>query len=229
MNGTERVIFITGIDTGVGKTFVTGLLARYAAGCGRKVITQKLVQTGGEGFPPDIREHRRLMGVDLLPEDLSGLTCPYRFAFPSSPRLAARLAGREIDCARIEDATAALTAAYDVVIVEGIGGLCVPLTDSITVVDYVAERGYPVILVSSSRLGSINHTLLSLEALAGRGIRLLGIAYNRHFDENVEIARDSRTVFQRWLQKWSFKPAMVDIPTCMPSTTPNIDFSALFA
>lgn len=223
----DRVIFVTAIDTGAGKSYVTGLLARYLSGTGRSVITQKLAQTGCTGLSRDIRKHRELMGIELLPEDTDGLTCPFVFDFPSSPHLAARLAGKEIDCALIDRATRTLVERYDHVILEGVGGLCVPLTDSVTVVDYVAACGYPVILVSSARLGSINHTLMSLEVLGKHCIQVLGVAYNRFFDEQAEIASDSRRIIERRLKDLDHRPAVVDIPDVSPGMVPEIDFPAL--
>ena len=90
-------IAITGIDTGVGKTLITGLFARHLRAAGHSVITQKLVQTGCAGMSEDILLHRRLMGIDLTDADRQGITCPYVFALPASPHLAASAEGRVID------------------------------------------------------------------------------------------------------------------------------------
>lgn len=191
MNG--NVVFVSGIDTDIGKTVVTGWLARQWLERGEKVITQKLVQTGCVGASDDILMHRRIMGCDLFEEDRDGTTMPVLYAYPASPHLAARLEQRELDFAVIEPATARLCARYDTVLVEGAGGLMVPLTEQLLTIDYVVQRGWPVLLVTSGRLGSINHTLLSLEALAARGIALHGVAWNSRDDSGDEvIAADSR-------------------------------------
>jgi dethiobiotin synthetase len=192
MNG--NVVFVSGIDTDIGKTVVTGWLARQWLERGEKVITQKLVQTGCVGASDDILMHRRIMGCDLFEEDRDGTTMPVLYAYPASPHLAARLEQRELDFAAIEQATARLCARYDTVLVEGAGGLMVPLTAELLTIDYVVQRGWPVLLVTSGRLGSINHTLLSLEALAARGIALHGVAWNSRDDSGDEvIAADSRS------------------------------------
>jgi dethiobiotin synthetase len=157
------IIFVTGIDTGIGKSVVTGLMARWLAQRGCTVITQKLVQTGCPGpVAEDIAVHRRLMGTGLLDVDLDGTTCPCVYAYPASPHLAARIEDRVVDTAVIDRATDRLAARFAHVLIEGVGGALVPLTHSTTVLDYVAQRRYPLIVVGSLRLGSINHTLLTL-------------------------------------------------------------------
>ena len=158
----KKVYFVTGIDTDAGKSIVTGVLARDWAGRGRRVVTQKFIQTGCPGLSEDIETHRRIMGTGLLPEDLDGTTCPIVFTYPASPHLAAAIDSRRIDLSLIGKCTEKLLEKYDVVLLEGAGGLFVPLEGLYNTIDYVAERRLPVILVTSPRLGSINHTLLSL-------------------------------------------------------------------
>ncbi len=96
-----KKIFITGIDTDVGKTIVTGLLAAYLNQKGIYTITQKIVQTGCTEFSEDIRVHRQLMKLNLCNEDRSGLTCPYVFKYPASPNLAAKLENTKIEVQKI--------------------------------------------------------------------------------------------------------------------------------
>lgn len=197
-----QVIFISGIDTDIGKTVVTGWLARQWAEQGVEVITQKLVQTGCVGASDDILMHRRIMGTGLFEEDRDGTTMPVLYAYPASPHLAARLEQRELDLAAIEHATARLCASYEMVLVEGAGGLMVPLTAQLLTIDYVVQRGWPVLLVTSGRLGSINHTLLSLEAIAARGIELHGVAWNSRDDSGDElIAADSRNFIREHVRQ----------------------------
>lgn len=102
----KRVLAVSGIDTDIGKTVATGLIARSLLDQGYRVSTQKMVQTGCVGISEDIAEHRRLMGIGLTEEDHSGLSCPYLFADPCSPHLAAELSGKRIDPARTLSATA---------------------------------------------------------------------------------------------------------------------------
>lgn len=208
------VLCITGIDTDIGKTIATGLLGRYLRQQGHSVITQKVVQTGCEGLSDDIILHRKLMGMALQDADRSGLTCPYIFPEPCSPHLAASLAGKEIDCAVITKATATLREEFDYVLLEGAGGLLVPLNSEWTLLDYLAKQGYPLILVSSPRLGSINHTLAALELAKGRGLRVLGIVYNRFKEDNPIIAEDSARVFSLYLRKYGFEDCLVDLLGC---------------
>jgi dethiobiotin synthetase len=197
-----QVIFISGIDTDIGKTVVTGWLARQWAEQGANVITQKLVQTGCVGASDDILMHRRIMGTGLFEEDRDGTTMPVLYAYPASPHLAARLEQRELDIAAIGQATARLCARYETVLVEGAGGLMVPLTAELLTIDYVVQRGWPVLLVTSGRLGSINHTLLSLEAIAARGIELHGVAWNSRDDSGDElIAADSRSFIREYVRQ----------------------------
>lgn len=206
-----NVLCITGIDTDIGKTIATGLLGRYLREQGYTVITQKVVQTGCSGLSNDIVRHRQLMGMDLQDADHAGLTCPYIFPEPCSPHLAASLIGKEIDGAVITGATAALRREYDYVLLEGVGGLLVPLRDGWTLLDYLEEMGYPLIVVSSPRLGSINHTLAALELAKGRGLNVLGILYNRFKEENPVIAEDSARVFARYLRKLGFADCVVNL------------------
>lgn len=191
MNG--EVIFVGGIDTEIGKTVATGWLARQWREQGRDVITQKLVQTGCVGASDDILLHRRIMGCGLFEEDRDGHTMPALYAYPASPHLAARLEGRALDIAALDAATERLRQRHQLVLVEGAGGLMVPLTEQLLTIDHVARHGWPLVLVTSGRLGSINHTLLSLEAIAARGIVLHGIAWNSRDDGSDEtIANESR-------------------------------------
>jgi dethiobiotin synthetase len=209
MRNTD-VFCITGIDTDIGKTIATGLLGRYLRQKGLFVITQKIVQTGCSGMSDDIVRHRQLMGMDLQDVDHSGLTCPYLFPEACSPHLAASLAGREIDCTVITEATAALCREFDTVLLEGVGGLLVPLNTELTLLDYLEQRGYPLILVSSPRLGSINHTLASLELAKVRGLQVLGILYNRFIESDQRIAEDSARVFARYLRRYGYNDCVID-------------------
>jgi dethiobiotin synthetase len=221
-------IVITGIDTDIGKTVATGLLARYLKEAGVAVITQKIVQTGCTDVSDDIRLHRQLMGIDLMPEDHEGLTCPYLFPFPASPHLAARQVGITIMPEAITRATRQLEQNYDLVLLEGVGGMYVPLNDSLTLLDYCARQQYPLIVVSSSRLGSINHTLLTLEVARHRQLDVIGIIYNLDPDTSAEIADDSQQVFVTYLRRFGFLDAVIPMPQIdLEQELPQIDFEPL--
>jgi dethiobiotin synthetase len=188
------VLFISGIDTDIGKTYATGMMAKALMQQGINVITQKLVQTGvsvncdtGEmNIADDIVTHRQLMGIPLQPCDFDFTTCPYRYEKPASPHLAVKLANAVLDPDVITSATKSLQADYEVVLLEGAGGLLVPITEQLLTLDYIATQGYPVILVTSGRLGSINHTLLSLEAINARGLTVHSVIYNHIHDSAAQ-------------------------------------------
>ena len=201
------VVFVSGIDTGVGKTVVTGELARAAIAKGRDAITVKMVQTGNVGRSEDIEEHRRIMGVGELPEDAEGLTAPQIFAFPGSGHLAARLEGKRVNLKKITSSVEACARRRELVLVESAGGLFVPLTSSVLTIDYLAERGWPLVLVTNGRLGSINHTLMSIEAAVRRGIALLAVVYDWAPDVDPIIDEDTPATIKAYLKRWG-----LDVP-----------------
>ncbi len=214
-------IAVCAIDTDIGKSVVTGLLARFLKTGGATVITMKPVQTGCLGKPEDILMHRRIMESDWDQWDEQGLTCPYCFPFPGSPHLAARLAGTAIDPQRLDRAMEELQAHHRWLVVEGAGGLLVPLGEELTWLEYLRERRIPVILVTSPRLGSINHTLLSLEAIRARGVYLAGLVYNLHGDHPKEIVLDSLRVFRRALGQYGFPEKVILLPDTRESQSTN--------
>ncbi|MDE6136118.1 MAG: dethiobiotin synthase [Muribaculaceae bacterium] len=210
---SHRVLFISGIDTDAGKTYATAWLAQQIAAEGRSVITQKFIQTGCTDSSEDIEAHRRLCGMELQPVDLDHTTAPIIFSYPASAQLAARIDGREIDLGLVEAATGRLLGLYDCVLLEGAGGLMVPVTDNVSTIDYVAAHRLPVVLVTNGRLGSINHTVLSLEAIAHRGIELAAVVYNHHFDTDPVIAADTRAYIARYLSRHFPATPLLDLPT----------------
>lgn len=198
----KNVYFISGIDTDAGKSYATGFLARELNRKGQRTITQKFIQTGNTGHSEDIDLHRRIMGIAPTDDDREGLTMPEIFSYPCSPHLASRIDGRPIDFDKIECATEELSRRYDVVLLEGAGGLMVPLTDELLTIDYIAQKGYPLLFVTSGKLGSINHTLLSLEAIKNRGIKLDTVLYNLYPTvEDRTIQEDTQLFIQRYLKK----------------------------
>jgi len=185
MNG----IFITGTDTAVGKTVVTGLLARYLLAAGYSAITQKWIQTGSDASPPDIAAHLDLAPMTKLPLDD---ICPYRFTLPASPHLAAANEKTRIDLAKITTGFNKLAAQFDFVLVEGIGGILVPYNSKSLVVDIAADLKLPLIIVAKNKLGAINHTLLTIEAAKARAMKILGIVFNESdSEESPPIAEDN--------------------------------------
>ncbi|MCD8092033.1 MAG: dethiobiotin synthase [Bacteroides sp.] len=199
----SKIYFISGIDTDAGKSYCTAWFASELVRSGQRVITQKFIQTGNVGHSEDIDLHRRLMGTGYLPEDREGLTMPEIFSYPCSPpHLAARIDRRPIDFDKIERATLELARRYDTVLVEGAGGLMVPLTEDFLTIDYIAQKQYPLVFVTSGKLGSINHTLLSFEAIKHRDIRLDTVLYNLYPTvEDKTIQDDTMQYIRDYLAK----------------------------
>lgn len=205
-------IFITGIDTDAGKTYATAFLANLLQERGKSVITQKFIQTGCTDTSEDIEAHRRLLGTGPMPEDAEGITAPIIFTYPASAQLAAAIDGRQIDLSLIERSTDILAGRYDCVLIEGAGGLMVPITDDYFSIDYIASHNLPTVLVTNGRLGSINHTILSLEAIAARNIPLAGVIYNRFYDKDAVIARDTHAFIGRYLSRHFPKAEYLTMP-----------------
>ena len=209
---------------------VTGLLARWLQENGHTVVTMKMVQTGCRGISTDILQHRKLAGQEMYEEDAMGLTCPYVFATPGPPHLAAGLDRRVINTEVIVDAVDQLAQKYEVVLVEGVGGLFVPLNDKAMIIDVCAAMNWSAILVTSPRLGAINHTFSSLEALVRRNITLTGLIYNLGGSRNVDprIVDDTRKLFGDKLVDLSGERKICDIPDVSCTESYCVDFSILF-
>ena len=195
----NKVIFITGIDTSVGKTYATGVLARSMKALGRSVTTMKMVQTGCEKISEDIEMHRRLMGIPLTDEDRMGLTCPYLFKYPCSPHMAAGMEKNEIIPFTISMNIEQMQQHYHQILIEAAGGLMVPLNFDMLTIEYIRERHYPVVLVTSGKLGSINHTLLSLFACAQYGIKILAVIYNQYPKIDAKIEENTYQYLERYI------------------------------
>ncbi|MDU8924628.1 dethiobiotin synthase [Pasteurellaceae bacterium LIM206] len=201
-NQSGKVIFISGIDTDIGKTVATGYYAKQLMAQGYSVITQKMIQTGCRHIAEDLLVHRKIQGIPLTEEDRQGITCPYVFHYPCSPHLAAKLEQRAIDIKTIKNSTALLCRKYDYVLIEGAGGLFVPYNETQTTFDYLCEQNYPLILVTSGRLGSINHTLLNLTVCRQQGIVLQAVIYNLQHSQDDIICRETRRFLQNHLSKY---------------------------
>lgn len=187
--------FVAGTDTGVGKTTVACALARGLRARGADVGVMKPVETGvGARGPLDAAALREAAGA----EDPIERVCPQRFALPAAPSVAAAHEGRAVDLAALRRAFDTLAARHAFLLVEGAGGLRVPLTRHVEMIDLAGELGLPVLLVARAALGTINHTLLSLEALESRGLLLAGVVIS-HADgaisepdaENLDALRQA--------------------------------------
>ncbi len=177
-------IFVTGTGTEVGKTVVAAALARTLADEGRRVAVFKPVVTGlEEEGEADHELLRRASGSGQSDEQIA----PYRYRPPASPHLAAALAGEEIEPERLRTAARAAAAGADVLVCEGVGGLLVPLAGRVSpamrdkgdppylVRDLAMDLGYPLVVVAAPGLGTINHTLLTLEVARAAGLEVASV------------------------------------------------------
>ncbi len=221
----KKTVFISAIDTDTGKSIVTGLMAKFLKDKGYNIITQKFIQTGCIDISEDIETHRDIMGEDMNKFDFNNTTCPYIFTYPASPHLAAEIDSREIEINKINEANSILENNFDKVLLEGAGGLFVPITRTYFTIDYIQENKLPLILVTSSKLGSINHTLMSLEIIKNRDINLKGIVYNSFPNDSKEIYEDSINVIQDYIDKNFSSCNIVTIPIVKDNNWPIIDFS----
>lgn len=216
------VYFISGIDTDAGKSIVTGVIARTLLKKGVNVVTQKFIQTGCVGISEDILKHREIMGIEPLEVDKDGTTCPYVMTYPASPHLAAEIDKVDIDVKRIHQSTVKLAAMYDMVLLEGAGGLYVPVTRDYLTIDYIQEYKHPLILVSSSKLGSINHTLMSLELCRLRGIEVKYVVYNDFPNDSEFIKNDSITIIRQYLQQHFPECELLELPVVEVEKWPEL-------
>jgi dethiobiotin synthetase len=162
MERTLSGVFVTGTGTGVGKTAVACAHARRLAAGGARVAVFKPVVTGlDEGGEPDHELLRRAADSDQSDDEIA----PYRFGPPASPHLAAELAGVEIDPRRLVETARATAETADFLVCEGVGGFLVPLTADYLIRDLARELALPVVISAEPGLGTINHTILTVEAV----------------------------------------------------------------
>jgi dethiobiotin synthetase len=162
-----RGFFVTGTGTEVGKTVVAAVIARSLVAAGARVAVFKPASSGLEdGREPDHTLLRRAAGSTQRDDDIA----PYRYDPPLSPHLGAELAGEAIEPARLVKAARAAAARADYLVCEGVGGLLVPLTLGFLVRDFARELGLPVVIAADPGLGTINHTLLTIEAARAVGL-----------------------------------------------------------
>ncbi len=196
-----KALFITGIGTDVGKSYATGWLAKEIAATGKSVITQKLIQTGNRDVSEDIEIHRRIMGIPMQSVDLCRVTAPIILSYPASPPLAAKIDGIELDYGVASAATDTLLNKYDHVLIEGAGGLMVPLKERYLTIDYITGHKLPTVVVTNGRLGSISDTLLTLSALAAAGADVFAVIYNPYFDKDKTIADETLGYLSAYVQE----------------------------
>ena len=186
--GSVKGVFVTGTDTGVGKTLVSAALVRRLAQLGRRVGVMKPVETGVEAGLSDHSDAARLMAAGV--NDSLDLVSPYRFAAPVAPYAAAAAQGRVIELSEIVRQYDALAVRYSCVVVEGAGGLLVPMGTEWDISDLISRLGLPVLLVGQVGLGGINHALLTLEALARRQLPVLALLLNETTPSSTPVQQE---------------------------------------
>ena len=182
--------FVTGTDTGVGKTVVCAALTRALVARGLKVAVMKPIASGSDPTPQGLRNSDAvaLMAAANVPAPYEVVN-PYCFLPPISPHIAASEAGVAIELTLLRSRFDSLAAASDCVVVEGAGGWLAPISDTATMADLAAALALPVLLVTGLRLGCLNHSLLTHESLRTRGLPFAGWIANAidpHFDRSRE-------------------------------------------
>ena len=189
-------LFVTGTDTGVGKTFVARGIASALRAGGLRTGVMKPIETGCSGAvdrrPADALVLRAAAGSTLSLDRI----CPYQLDAPLAPDVAARLEDVRIDPREIVAAFRTIDRDHDVTVVEGAGGLLVPIVDRYTMADLASDLDLPLLVVVDSKLGAINHTLLTLEAAAARGLTVRGYVLN-HPSAADEAAATNASVLAR--------------------------------
>lgn len=169
------LLFVTGTDTNVGKTFVACALAHALRARGRRVAVMKPIETGVSGDPADALA-LRAAAADPAPLDA---ICPIRLRAPLAPSVAARLDGRTIDPEDLAARITARAADADVLLVEGAGGLLVPIAAGFTFADLARRCALPLLVVAANRLGTVNHTALTAHVAAALGLTVRGFVLSQ--------------------------------------------------
>ncbi len=193
-------LVVTGTDTGVGKTVVAGAIADWFKRRGARVGVLKPAATGcvrrREGLVSEDAEFLAHCADTRFPLDV---VCPQRFVEPLAPAVAAERAGVTLDWEAVQRSIDAMSAGTDVLIVEGVGGVMVPMDGRYTFLDVCRWLGAPVVVVARPALGTINHTLLTVSALRGAGVEVAGVVINGYPAETPPVAEETNPrAIERW-------------------------------
>ena len=205
-----RGLFVTGTDTGVGKTWVAGAIARWFRQRGSRVAVCKPVATGcvkrREGL---VSEDAELLAHCADARHPLDLICPQRYVEPLAPAVAAERAGEPLDWSAVQRSLDLTSRDSDRVVVEGVGGLMVPLDPKHTVLDLARWLGVPAVVVARPALGTINHTLLTTGTLKAAGVKVAGVVINRYPAESPGVAEETNL---RAIEKWGKVPVLCVVP-----------------
>ena len=203
-------LFITGTDTGVGKTVVAGAIAAWFRARHHTVAVSKPIATGcprrREGLVSEDAEFLASCADTRHPLDL---VCPQRYAEPLAPAVAAARAGQPVDWSEVDRSLRIMSGDADVLIVEGVGGILVPLDEGRLVLDMAAELNFPTVIVARPNLGTINHTLLTLHALRSRHVPVAGIVINRYPADTPGLAEETNP---RAIEQFGRAPILAILP-----------------
>jgi dethiobiotin synthase len=205
-------VFVTGTGTGVGKTLVAAGLLKALRDAEVAALPMKPVQTGcpevkGRLSATDLEFSIRMSGLKTETQ-LLDLMCPFPYSPTCSPHLAGRLSGIQPDVRTIHTKMKKLWKSCDFLVVEGAGGVMVPLNDNEKMLDLMVKLNWPVILVSRGDLGTINHSLLSLAVLRNEGLKIIAVVVNHLIEDTSIITEDN----PRAIAKFGEVPLIVEIP-----------------
>ncbi|QOV91330.1 dethiobiotin synthase [Humisphaera borealis] len=203
-------IFVTGTDTGVGKTVIAGAIADWFRRRGSRVAVLKPAATGcvhrREGLVSEDAEFLAACADARFPLDL---ICPQRYEEPLAPAVAAERAKQPLDWDAIDRSIRLMSRESDVMIVEGVGGVMVPMDAKHTVLDMAVWLGAPAVIVARPHLGTINHTLLTAEALRSRSVKIAGVVINQYRTDGASVAEETNG---RAIEKWGKLSILATVP-----------------
>ena len=203
-------LFVTATDTEVGKTVISGAIANYFLRQGARVAVSKPVATGcvhrREGWVSEDAEFLASCADARFPLDL---ICPQRYREPLAPAVAADRAKQPLDWSAIDRSLKLMTRESDVIVVEGIGGILVPLDHQYTTLDIARWLKLAAVVVARPNLGTINHTLMTLEMLRRGGVTIAGVVINRYPAESASVAEETHP---RYIEKFGKVPILAIVP-----------------
>jgi dethiobiotin synthetase len=212
-------LFITGTDTGVGKTVIAAAIAGWFTRRGSRTAVCKIAATGcehrREGLVSPDAELLAFCADAAFPLEV---ICPIRYVEPLAPAVAAERANQPLKWSALQASLDTMTARSDVIIVEGVGGIMVPMDDRHTVLDVARELGLPTVVVARPGLGTINHTLLTVSALRGAGVKVAGVVINRYPTDTPDSATETNPAA---IEKWGRVPVLCVVPD-EPFMAPNL-------
>jgi dethiobiotin synthetase len=213
-------LFVTGTDTGVGKTLVAAAIANWFVRRGAVVAVSKPMATGcvrrREGL---VSEDAEFLAHHAKAKFPLNTICPQRFAEPLAPAVAAKRVKQKIEWNAIDSAIQMMSGQSQVMIVEGVGGIMVPVDEKVTVLDMVKWLGLPAVVVARSGLGTINHMLLTVEALRRAGVGVAGVVMNFYPPDTPPAAEETNPGA---IEKWGKVPVLCMVPKFEGEAIPKL-------